>query len=184
MDEAAEDISCNIIPELFARPLEPPPTTTTSSPTSTIQRTRRQWMRLLFSAMTIFCSWGVRKEKLQAALLWPTLWVPEKRNTWVSLTQAVPRQCARARQNIESEPLWQSRPFLCLGRLIGVHSQAMHQRHMADLLPTGLCVCVCQRYDVAGLYLCVAVLVSNGGVLTWQISIDLNKTCTSSRTLR
>lgn len=107
MDEAAEDISCNIMPELLPAPYIPLLPRVSSS-----LFTAHADMRYFFSHDIFFSQLG-RKGSLQAVLLWPTLWVHEKRNVGIAFTNGL-HECTRARQNIESEPLWQSRPFLCL----------------------------------------------------------------------
>lgn len=84
MDEAAEDFSCNIMPEPLPVPYIPPPPPRLLSP---IRSTRRHEILLFFSAMTIFFFFSIgQKESLQAVLLWPTQWVHQKKK-WVSLTQ-------------------------------------------------------------------------------------------------
>ena len=117
MDEAAEDISCNIMPEHYPPPTHTHTHTNTHPPllphasSLPIPSTHRHEI-LFFSPDNYFFSIG-KKESLQAVLLWPTLWVHVKRNVGIAYTNGL-HECARARQNIESEPLWQCGPFLCL----------------------------------------------------------------------
>lgn len=121
MDEAAEDISCNIMPEPLPAPYIPPlsPPRRLLSP---IQSTHRHEILFFFfvPAMTIFfffCWRGVGGEDCRLCCCGQPCGCMRK-ETWVSFTH----ECARARQNIESEPLWQSRPFLCLWWCEHVHS--------------------------------------------------------------
>lgn len=90
MDEAAEDISCNIMPEPLPAPYIPPSLLPdVSSPLSKAHTDTRYFSFFFVPAMTIFFffllkgggGWG-----LQAVLLWPTLWVHEKRNVGIVYT--------------------------------------------------------------------------------------------------
>lgn len=60
MDEAAEDFSCNIMPEPLPAPYIPPPPPRLLSP---IRSTRRHEILLFFSAMTIFFFFNWTKRK-------------------------------------------------------------------------------------------------------------------------
>lgn len=84
-DDASEDISCNIMP-----PLSYP----THMPTQDQPPFYPKYDNIYFP--------NGQKECLQATLLWPTLWAPEKRNAGIVYTNGL-NGCVTARQNSQPE---------------------------------------------------------------------------------
>lgn len=84
MDEAAEDFSCNIMPELLPAPYIPPPPPRLLSP---IRSTRRHEILLFFSAMTIFFFFQLDKKKACRLCYCGQPSGCTRKKKWVSLTQ-------------------------------------------------------------------------------------------------
>lgn len=107
MDEAAEDISCNIMPEPLPAPLHPPPPRLLSP----IQSTHTD-MRFFSNDnfFFFFVNWTKRKP---AGCVVVAKLVGAWENEGIAYRNGL-HECAGTRQNIESEPLWQRRPFSCL----------------------------------------------------------------------